>query len=152
MLITSSFYVLIATHHYCCYLLEIPAEAKAELQFWCNQLVEFNGQDIYHNPSAISFVFSSPVILATHCWIYDGTQLPCYVRTVAPAGHKTKYNLVEIRVIPNVPVTLTSMLQNQRVCWFTTNQYNRDSRKSEASFQTESVNSLWAVTLFINKN
>ena len=66
VLITSSFYVLIATHHYWCYLLEIPAEAKAELQFWCNQLVEFNGQDIYHNPSAVSFVFSSPVILLTH--------------------------------------------------------------------------------------
>ena len=66
MLITSSFYVLIATHHYWCYFLEIPAEAKAELQFWSNQLVEFNVHYIYHNPSAINFVFSTPVILATH--------------------------------------------------------------------------------------
>ena len=74
------------------------------------------------------------------------------MRTVAPGGHKTKYNLVELRVVSNVPVTLTSMLQNQSVCWLTNNQYNRDSRKSEASFQTENVNSLWAVTLFINKN
>ena len=35
-----------------------------------------------------------------------------------PAGHKTKYNLVELRVVPNVPVTLTSMLRTESECLF----------------------------------
>ena len=51
-------YTLTSTRYFWCHILEISAEARFELQFWAEQLEKFNGQDIWHSPSTIRFVYS----------------------------------------------------------------------------------------------
>ena len=82
-LMTRSRYALISTRYAWCHMLEISAEARSELQFWVDQLEEFNGQDIWHSPSAIRFVHSDAsntgyggYTIEHGCHIAQGQWLP----------------------------------------------------------------------------
>ena len=82
-LMTRSLYALISTRYSWCHMLEISADARAELQLWVNQLEEFNGQDIWHSPLAIRFVYSDAsntgcggYTIEHGCHIAQGQWLP----------------------------------------------------------------------------
>ena len=51
-LVIRRMYALLNSQTYWCQLLKI-SEAKAELHFWLNQVAHINGQEIWHNPSAL---------------------------------------------------------------------------------------------------
>ena len=55
-LMTRSLYALISTCYSWCHMLAISDQARAELQFWADQLENFNGQDIWQSLSAIRLV------------------------------------------------------------------------------------------------
>ena len=57
-LMTRSLYALISKHYFWCHMIAILDEVRAELQFWAEQMEEFNGQDNWHSPSAIRLVYS----------------------------------------------------------------------------------------------
>ena len=63
-LMTKSIYVLIATRRSWCHLLKIPAEAKAELQFWANQLKDSMGRTSGTVPLLSGLYTLMPVTLA----------------------------------------------------------------------------------------
>jgi len=113
-LMTRSLYALIATRRSWCHLLEISTEAKAELQFWSNQLEDFNGQDIWHSPSAIRFVYSDAsntsyggYMIEHGYYIAQGQWLP------QEASQSSTWR--ELRAVRNVLESLASKLLNQRV-------------------------------------
>ena len=55
---TRSLYALINTKESWCQKLRLSPEVKAELQFWKGKLNNFNGQNIWHSPSAVRLVYS----------------------------------------------------------------------------------------------
>ena len=57
-LMTRSLHALINTRQSWCQTLVVSPEANAELQFWASQLENFNGQNIWHSPSAIRLVYT----------------------------------------------------------------------------------------------
>ena len=82
-LMTRGLYALINTHNSWCYTLTISPEAIKELQFWLGQINNFNGQNMWHSPSAIRVVYSDASssgyggYLVEHgCHIAHGQWLP----------------------------------------------------------------------------
>jgi len=57
-LMTRSLYSLLNGFHYWYESLVIPTNAREELIFWSNNLDNFNGQGIWHRPSAVRIVYS----------------------------------------------------------------------------------------------
>ena len=53
-----SLYALINTRDSWCQKLKLSSEAATELQFWKEKLEHFNGQNIWHSPSAVRLVYS----------------------------------------------------------------------------------------------
>ena len=128
-LMTRSLYALIATRRSWCHLLEISAEAKAELQFWSNQLEDFNGQDIWHSPSAIRLVYSDASNTGYGGYMIEhGHHIAQDQWLPQEACQSSTWR--ELRAVRNVLESLASKLLNQRVRWFTDNQNVADSRKS----------------------
>ena len=120
-LMTRSLYALISTRYSWCHMLEISAEARSELQFWADQLKEFNGQDIWHSPSAVRFVYSDAsdtgyggYTIEHGCHIAQGQWLP------HEASQSSTWR--ELRAVRNVLEALANKLMNHRVRWFTDNQ------------------------------
>ena len=120
-LMTRSLHALIATRHSWCHLLETSAEAMAELQFWSNQLEDFNGQDIWNSPSDIRFAYSDAsntgyggYMIKHSNHIVQGYWLP------QEASQSSTWR--ELRAVRNVLESLASKLLNQRVRWFIDNQ------------------------------
>ena len=58
MLQTRSLYALINSRNSWCQKLKLSPEATNELQFWKEKLKHFNGQNIWHSPSAVRLVYS----------------------------------------------------------------------------------------------
>ena len=54
---TRSLYSLLNTRHFWCESLTISPEARQELSFWVDNLNNLNGQEIWHNPSALRVVY-----------------------------------------------------------------------------------------------
>ena len=57
-LMTRSLYSLLNSRRYWCESLTIPPNAKEELLFWADSLDTFNGQGIWHSPSAVRVLYS----------------------------------------------------------------------------------------------
>ena len=57
-LMTRSLYALLDTAAAWCDRLRITPEARIELQFWSQEMESFNGQDIWHSPSALRVVYT----------------------------------------------------------------------------------------------
>ena len=117
-LMTRSLYALINTRCSWCHVLLISSEAKAELQFWINQLEEFNYQGIWYSPSTIRLVYSDTsdtgyggYMIEHGCHIAQGQWLP------QEASQSSTWQ--ELRAVCSVLESLSNKLQNQRVCWFT---------------------------------
>ena len=57
-LMTQSMYAVLNTRVSWCQQLALSAEAKSEMLFWLNNIVLFNGQDLWPKPLAIRVVYS----------------------------------------------------------------------------------------------
>ena len=120
-LMTRSLYALLNTRASWCEQLRIDSEARKELQFWVNELVNFNGQNIWHSASAIRIVYTDAsdtgyggYMVKHGCHIAHGQWAP------AEAGKSSTWR--EIRAVRLVLEALIDKLENQRVRWFTDNQ------------------------------
>ena len=92
-----------------------------ELQFWLDQINNFNGQNIWHSPSAIRVVYSDASssgyggYLVEHgCHIAHGQWLP--------KERIQSSTCWEPNAVHKVLDSLTDKLANQRILWFTDNQ------------------------------
>ena len=57
-LMTRSLHALLNTRSAWCNILIITPEVTKELRFWGQELESFNGQDIWHSPSAVRVVYT----------------------------------------------------------------------------------------------
>ena len=120
-LMTRSLYALINTRHSWCHTLTISPEAIKELQFWLDQINNFNDQNIWHSPSAIRVVYSDAsssgyggYLVEYGCHIAHGQWLP---------NERIKSSTwQELNAVHKVLDSLTNKLANQRIRWFTDNQ------------------------------
>ena len=120
-LMTRSLYTLINTRNSWCHILTISPEAFTELQFWVEQINNFNGQSIWHSPSAVRVVYSDASssgyggYLVEHgCYIAHGQWLP--QERIQSSTWR------ELNAVHKVLASLTDKLENQRIRWFTDNQ------------------------------
>ena len=97
------------------------AEAFTELQFWVEQINSFNGQSIWHSPSAVRVVYSDASssgyggYLVEHgCHNAHGQWLP--QERIQSSTWR------ELNAVHKVLASLTDKLANQRIRWFTDNQ------------------------------
>ena len=90
-LMTRSLYALISTRYVWCHMLEISAEARSELQFWVDQLEEFNGQDIWHSPLLLDLYTQMLAILA---------MVDIQLNTVATLPKDNGFHRKPVRVQP----------------------------------------------------
>ena len=118
---TRSMYAVLNSRQSWCQFLRISHEAEMELRFWLGQLKCFNGQNIWHSPSAIRVVYSDAsdtgyggYVVEHCCHIAHGQWLP----------HEARLSSTwqELQAVLKVLQSLTSKLQNQRIRWFTDNQ------------------------------
>ena len=120
-LMTRGLYASINMRNSWCQNLTMSPEAIKELRFWSEQINSFNGQNIWHSPSAIRVVYSDASssgyggYLVEHgCHIAHGQWLP---------NEKTQSSTWrELKVVHEVLESLTGKLANQRIHWFTDNQ------------------------------
>ena len=120
-LMTRSLYSLINSRKAWCEQLQITAEASKELQFWLTQLTSFNGQNIWHSPSAVRVVYSD----ASHSgyggyMVEHGYQVAHGLWTAKEASQSSTWR--ELRAVRLVLEALIPKLRNERVRWFTDNQ------------------------------
>ena len=80
---TRSMYAVLNSRQSWCQSLRIIHGAKMELRFWLGQLEDFNGQNIWHSPSAIRVVYSDAsdtgyggYVVEHSCHIAQGQWLP----------------------------------------------------------------------------
>ena len=57
-LMTRSMYALLNSRNSLCHRLHIDPNTRKELGFWEAEIEKFNGQDIWHSPSAVRVVYS----------------------------------------------------------------------------------------------
>ena len=55
---TRGLYALLNSRYSWCHMLKVSPEAALELQFWLFNLESYNGQSIWHSPSAVRLVYS----------------------------------------------------------------------------------------------
>ena len=61
-LMTRSMYALLTARSHWNQPMDLTPEAKAELEFWCNQIDHVNGQEIWHSPSSVRVVYSDAIV------------------------------------------------------------------------------------------
>ena len=118
---TRNLYALINMRKSWCHTLTISPEATAELLFWLEQIDNFNGQNIWHSPSAIRVVYSDASssgyrgYLVEHgCHIAHGQWLP--EERIQSSTWR------ELNAVHKVLDSVTDKLANQRIRWFTDGQ------------------------------
>ncbi|XP_065892728.1 uncharacterized protein [Dysidea avara] len=57
-LMTRSMYALLNTQHFWCQNLTITDSVQEEISFWLQQIDTFNGQGLWHTPSAVRMVYA----------------------------------------------------------------------------------------------
>ena len=118
---TSGLYAVINTYNSWCDTLIISLEAEKELQFWLEQIESFNGQNIWHSPSAIRVVYSD-----ASCSGYGGylVEHGVHIAHGQWAAHEKTQSSTwrELTAVHKVLQSLTNKLVNQRIRRFTDNQ------------------------------
>ena len=120
-IMTRRLYTLLNTKLSWYHRLKIDPESREELTFWLHEVENFNGQNIWHSPSAIHVVYTDASSMG-----YGGYMVEhgCHVAhgqwTPAEAGQSSTWR--ELRVVRLVLESLVTKLENQRVRWFTDNQ------------------------------
>ena len=112
---TRSLYALISTCYSWCHTLEMSDEARSELQFWADHLEEFNGQDIWHSPYSISFVYSDASNTGYGGYMIEhGFHIEQGQWLIQEASRCSTWQ--ELQAVHKVLESLTNKLQNHRVC------------------------------------
>ena len=120
-LMTRRMYALLNSRTYWCRLLEISAEAKAEMHFWLNQVDHINGQEIWHSPSALRVVYSDASATG-----YGGFTVEhgCHIAHGAWSDNQAAKSSTwrELRAVRMVLESLIPKLKNECILWFSDNQ------------------------------
>ena len=118
---TRSLYALINSRSSWCQKLKLSPEATNELQFWKEKLKHFNGQNIWHSPSAVRLVYSDAsdtgyggYTVEHGCHIAQGQWLP------QESSQSSTWR--ELKAVLRVLESLADKLHNQRIRWFSDNQ------------------------------
>ena len=108
---TRRMYAVLNSRQSWCQSLKFTHKAKMELGFWLGQLVCFNGQNIWHSPSAIRVVYSDAsdtgyggYMVEHGCHIVQGQWLP--------QEAKLSSTWQELWAVLKVLQSLTSKLRN----------------------------------------
>ena len=120
-LMTRSMYALLSARRHWNQLLDVTPEARAELEFWCNQIDHVNGQEIWHSPSAVRLVYSDASDTG-----YGGftVQHGCHIAQGTWSAEEMAQSSTwrELTAVRRVLESLIPKLKNQRIRWFSDNQ------------------------------
>ena len=120
-LMTRRLYSLLNSRHYWCESLIIPSDAREELKFWSNNLDNFNGQGIWHSPSAVRVVYSDASDIGYGGYsVEHGYHMAQGLWTQEEAARSSTWR--ELRAVRMVLESLIEKLRNERVRWFSDNQ------------------------------
>ena len=120
-LMTRGMYSLLNQRVAWCDFLQVTAEARKEVEFWCTEITRVNGQNIWPSPSAVRVVYTDAsdtgytgYTVEHGCHIAHGQWLP----------HKASQSSTwkELRAVRLVSENLVTKLRNQRVRWLSDNQ------------------------------
>ena len=104
-----------------CHQVLLTSEALEELNFWLDNIDNFNGQNIWPEASAIRVVYSdaSSTGYGGYCVEHGG-----HIATDKWSGSEVHQSSMwrELQVVHLVLQDLGPKLKNHRVCWFTDNQ------------------------------
>ena len=120
-LMTRSMYALLNTQQFWCQYLPITNLVQEEISFWVQQLDTFNGQGIWHTPSAVRIVYADASSTG-----YGGYTVEhgCYIAhgpwTAEEAARSSTWR--ELRAVRMVLESLAPKLKNERIRWFSDNQ------------------------------
>ena len=118
---TRSLYALLNTRASWCHRVKISPEARREVKFWLCGIENFNGQDMWHSPSAVRIVYTDPSNTGYGGYTVEhGPHVAHGQWTLSEAGQSSMWR--ELRAVRMVLESLISKLENQRVRWFTDNQ------------------------------
>ena len=120
-LMRRSLYSLVNSCCYWCEALVITKEAQEELLFWVNHLVKFDGQGIWHSPSAVRVVYSDASNIGYGDYTAEhGCHMANGLWTKEEAGCSSTWR--ELRAVRIVLESLVEKLKNECVRWFSNNQ------------------------------
>jgi len=104
-----------------CQRLYLTGEALQELEFWAQQLANFNGQSIWPKPSAVRVVYSDASASGYGGYIVEHGNLVANGQwSKEEASQSSTWR--ELRVVRCVLESFKDKLQEERVRWFTDNQ------------------------------
>ena len=147
MMTRSMYGVLNAKQSWCQCLLLSP-EAKQELNFWLDQLSNFNGSDIWPRPSAVRMVYSDASSTGYGGYMVEhGDKVATGQWSAEEANQSSTWR--ELHAVRLVLESFKGMLSNERIRWFTDNQnvvriVLYGSRKPELEAEALSIFSLCA--------
>ncbi|XP_065915901.1 uncharacterized protein [Dysidea avara] len=120
-LMTRSLYGALNTRRSWCALLQLPEEAKSEVEFWIGKIKEFNGQNLWPKPSAVRVVFSDASDTGFGGYTVEhGGLIASGQWTKEEAQQSSTWR--ELRAVRLVLESFGPKLQNERIRWFTDNQ------------------------------
>ena len=97
------------------------AEIKAEIQFWQNNIGQFNGQDLWPKPSAVRVVYSDASNTGYGEYTVEhGGQIANEMWSEEETAQSSTWR--ELRAVRRILESFVHNLQNERVRWFTDNQ------------------------------
>lgn len=118
---TRSLYSVLNSRHYWCDHLVLTTEAITEVQFWIDNLLSVNGENIWHSPSAVRLVYSDASSTGYGGYTVEhGPQLAHGMWSEEEAAKSSTWR--ELRGVRLVLESLASKLHNERLRWFTDNQ------------------------------
>jgi len=115
---TRSLYTTLNSRGSWCQQLALSPDAKAEIQFWQNNINQFNGKDLWPKPSAVRVVYSDASNTDCSGYMVEyGGQTANGLWSEEEAAQSSTWR--ELRAIRWVLQSFVHDLQNERVRWFT---------------------------------
>ena len=120
-LMTRSLYATLNSRGSWCQQLALSQDAKAEIQFWRNNISQFNGLDLWPKPSAVRVVYSDASNTGYGGYTVEHRgQIANGQWSKEEARQSSTWR--ELRAVRLVLESFEQKLQNERVRWFTDNQ------------------------------
>ena len=118
---TRGLYALLNSRYSWCHMLRVSLEAALELQFWLFNLESYNGQSIWHSPSAVRLVYSDASNSGYGGYIIQyGPQIAHGQWSPEEATQSSTWR--ELCGVQRVLESIAGSLKNERLRWFTDNQ------------------------------
>ena len=120
-LMTRSLYASLNKRTAWCQRLQLSEEASRELEFWVDQLPNFNGQAIWPRPSAVRFAYSDASSSGYGGYLVEHGNLVANGQwSSEEAAQSSTWR--ELRAVRCVLEAFQGKLQDERIRWFTDNQ------------------------------